>query len=147
VEVTSRVIRKAMGNLETGEAASHTFRGADLVQSLGGVLTGAMPLLLNQGDKPEEDLLADEVPGGAPTQLGINIIRAARALVRLQDDNWGESVASAEEALVQLRDDPHDQFDPTVLDALEEVVSRVSPREAALSLARIKLCVASSAGR
>lgn len=131
VEVTSRVIRKAMGNLETGEAASHTFRGADLVQSLGGVLTGAMPLLANQSDTPEEDPLADEVPGGGPTQLGVHIIRAARALVRLQDDHWSGPDASLEEALARLRDDPHEEFDPTVLDALEMVAQRATPREAA----------------
>ena len=53
LEVTARVIQKAMGELAQGDGKKgleHTFNGSDLVQSLGSVLTGALPLLVGRGD-------------------------------------------------------------------------------------------------
>ena len=53
IEVTAKVIRKAVGDLEHSNRptmAEHTFNGSDLVFSLGTVLTGALPLLLDHSD-------------------------------------------------------------------------------------------------
>ena len=53
IDVTAKVIRKAMGDLKhnaRANSAEHTFHGSDLVCSLGAVLTGAWPLLLDHGD-------------------------------------------------------------------------------------------------
>ena len=53
IEVTAKVIRKAVGDLaQPGRRKQweHKFHGSDLVQSLGSVLTGALPLLAERGD-------------------------------------------------------------------------------------------------
>ena len=53
IEVTAKVIRKAVGDLaQPGrkKQLEHTFHGSELVQSLGAVLTGALPLLGNHGE-------------------------------------------------------------------------------------------------
>lgn len=136
IEITSRVIRKAVGNLdgEHDAASSHTFHGADLVQSLASVLTGAMPLLVNQKDKLEDNLLSDEIPGGTPVQLGAGIIRTVRAYVRLQNGGWGQEALSPSAAIAQLRDDAQEADDASVLDALERAVSRDEALEPSLVL-------------
>ncbi|MDB5390542.1 MAG: hypothetical protein JWM11_6188, partial [Planctomycetaceae bacterium] len=47
IEITARVVRKAIGNRESAsqKPAECTFHAVDLVQSLGAVITGALPLL------------------------------------------------------------------------------------------------------
>ncbi len=66
IEVTARVIRKAMGDLtdEQKGAGQHTFHGTELVHSLGPVLLGAFPLVLNQAE-PEQQ---HSMPGHAPAE-------------------------------------------------------------------------------
>lgn len=124
VEITSRVIRKAVGSLEEPESTgSHTFCGADLVHSLASVLTGAMPLLLDQDDSLDDDLASSEEGGGTPRELGASIIRTVRAFVALQDGEWGQGGAAPEAALAQLRDEPPGEHDPLVLAALARAVA------------------------
>src|SRR3972149_5206923 len=53
IEVTARVIRKAVGDLthdNRKKQLENTFHGRDLVQALGSVLTGALPLLVCHGE-------------------------------------------------------------------------------------------------
>ena len=64
LEITARVIKKAVGELEDYDNAPHTFHGTELVESLGSVLTGAFPLLLTQAETPAQ-LLGDKIPFGA----------------------------------------------------------------------------------
>ena len=45
IEVTARVIHRAVDDLQNSRALeSNTFHGGDLIQSLGGALTSALPL-------------------------------------------------------------------------------------------------------
>ena len=80
IEITTRVIRKAVDNFEDQmpETTQHTFHGMDLMLSLGSVLRGAIPLLLNQEQSgPERELVGES---GAPVEIpvGARIIIAAR---------------------------------------------------------------------
>jgi len=111
IEITARVIKKAVGELEEQES-QRTFHGADLVQSLGSVLSGAFPLLLNQ----EKAAIDTNLPFGA------RIIRAVRSYVELADDPWENGDVEASVILDQLRGDTEADYHPAVLHALEEVL-------------------------
>ena len=81
IEITARVIRKAVGNLEDDSLKQRTFHGTELVQSLGTVLTGAFPLLLNT----TEEAAAAE---GHSLPFGARIIRTVRAYETMESDPW-----------------------------------------------------------
>ena len=77
IEVTTKVIRRAVGTVEdeTARTAPCTFQGMDLMLSLGNVLSGAVPLLLNQdeNDPHHQGLGPSEEPSEVP--IGAKIIR------------------------------------------------------------------------
>ncbi len=125
IEITSRVIKKAVGNLESEQEnlQQHTFHGTDLVHSLGSVLSGAMPLLLDQADNLDSSLLTEESPRSDNTPRGSKIIRTVRAYDDLREGDWGQPGISSKEAIDELRRDTHRSFDPAVLEALECVVA------------------------
>lgn len=123
IEITARVIRKAVGELEDDGASSKTFHGSDLVQSLGSVMSGAFPLLLNQTGSNSEDFNRPEVPFGA------RIIRVVRAYVDLADDPWESGDVKPLEVVEQLRGDAESDYHPAVLHALEEVVDLIPSRK------------------
>jgi len=84
LEITTQTVTKAVDALgaNPGEQSRYTFLGTDLVQSLGSVLEGALPLLAVQDDAVRECL---GEPGAADSQavpLGARII----SLVREYDD-------------------------------------------------------------
>lgn len=81
LEITTKVISRAMDTLESrpGTSDQHTFLGLDLVNSLGSVLHGAVPLVLNQNDSVHDALSADEETGAMEVPLGARIIKAVRA--------------------------------------------------------------------
>ena len=141
IEITSRVIEKAVGNMETDQERSqqHTFHGTDLVHSLGSVLSGALPLLLDQVDNfdLESSQLADGDPQDAKGPRGSEIIRAVRTYVALREGDWGQPGASSEEAIEDLWSEAHGHFDPAVIDALENAVAatgEVVPEELGLGV-------------
>ena len=77
IEVTAKVIRRAVGDLQDSSGAEeHTFHGGDLVQSLGSVLASSLPLIVSRGDSLEFTL-ADERPT-ADQHIGAAIIQAVR---------------------------------------------------------------------
>ncbi|MCA9026415.1 MAG: hypothetical protein KDA86_14505 [Planctomycetaceae bacterium] len=115
LEITARVIKKAVGELEDYDNAPHTFHGTELVESLGSVLTGAFPLLLTQTDEPAR-LQGDKVPFGA------RIIRTVRAYDHLTQNVYGSSVPSAKDVLEEMESDHDADYHPAVLHALEEVI-------------------------
>ena len=127
IEITSRVIKKAVGNLETEQENSqqHTFHGTDLVHSLGAVLSGALPLLLDQVDNFDNNPLAEESPQASNMPRGSQIIRIVRAYDALCEGDWGQTGTTSEEAIDELRRDTHSNYDPAVLDALERVVAKM----------------------
>jgi HD-GYP domain-containing protein (c-di-GMP phosphodiesterase class II) len=119
VEVTTRVFRKAVGLLEDDAhrfQQQHTFRGIDLIQSLGSVLSGATPLLLHQDDVSQ----AGQAMADAP--LGTRIIWAVRAYDDMTEGTAAGSRYSAKEALSILGRDRTTVYDAAVLATLERVV-------------------------
>jgi len=126
VEITTKLISKAVDTLEADPARSdkHTFMGMDLVHSLGRVLHGAVPLLMNQDDPAGEGLaMEDEVDCGE-VPLGARIIRAVRAFDALTVGESGEAKCSTARALLELRKAPSDEYDEEVLNAIERMARR-----------------------
>lgn len=131
VEITTKLISKAMDSLESAPgqgAIRHTFLGMDLVQSLGSVLHGAVPLLT-----ADDDLLRDAAPPGSITwedaPLGARIIKAVRVYDALTTSPTGAVVGSPAAAIREMRTDAAGEFDPEVLDALERVAERLETAE------------------
>jgi HD domain len=126
IEITARVLKKAVGDLEgtSREDEQHTFHGTELVHSLGRVLTGAFPLILNLNDDPTYELTD---PGTARTgdpPFGARIIRTVREFDRLLHGDLGELGASPREVISELRHDAAANHHPAVLHALQRVVIR-----------------------
>lgn len=125
VEITTQLLSKAVNTLEASPAkhGTHTFSGTELVDSLGLVLSGAMPLLLNQDDAVRECLVSEggDTPKDIP--LGAKIIRAVRAYDSLMSGGSGESPVP-EDALRQLGKDVSGTFDREVLGAIERCARR-----------------------
>ena len=118
IEITTKVISKAMHNLEDpGKAKAFSFHGSDLVQSLSGVLHGALPILLDQS-MGLPAAVHEQTTGDAP--IGARILRVVRAFVTLTDDSGGTKTAPAE-VVATLRLEAA-RYDLDVLNALELVV-------------------------
>lgn len=115
IEITAKVIKKAVGELGEDPEAGHTFHGTDLVQSLGQVLSGAFPILLNQStlDSKGTDVVGSEIPFGA------HIIRTVRAYDNLANDVWAGMQIPPGELIDELRSDSTSEHHPAVLHALE----------------------------
>ncbi len=116
IEITSRVIRKAVGVLED-DKEQNTFAGSELVQSLGNVLTSAFPLLLNQFESGE---VAEVGTDAQP--IGARILRTVRAYDDLAQNNWGSTLVDTQEALDELKSDIDAEHHPAVMYALEKVL-------------------------
>jgi hypothetical protein len=125
IEITARVIRKAVGDLDTLPASEeHSFHGSELAHSLGGVLSGAFPLLMSQaGSGP----LAHHSSESTSVPLGAKIIRAVRAFDEFASElsrATGDWNSAAEDALNEVRRDGEADHSQQVLDALDRVVTR-----------------------
>ena len=137
IEITARVIRRAVGDLESQqELEQHSFHGSELAHSLGAVLSGAFPLLMSQGEA--EPLGQQPVVTSIP--LGAHIIRAVRSYDSYVFDlKWGQGAGNAaEDAICELRRDIDADHPEHVIDALERVVTGETRRsvEQLLSVAR-----------
>lgn len=122
VEITTRVMRRAIDTLE-GEMAPaqpSTFRGLDLMLSLGSVLRGAIPLLLCQNQGASTATVAGAPPAKIP--LGAEIIRATRAYCDMVGDDDDEAGPSPAEVIRSLRRGGAFTYNARVLDVLESVV-------------------------
>jgi hypothetical protein len=118
IEITARVIRKAVGELEEARAVEQrTFCGTELVRSLGSVLSGAFPLLLNQTQAEGKNASSSDTPFGA------RILGTVRAYVQLLNDPWDDVQRTCEDVLDELRSDLESEHHPAVLHALQEVVA------------------------
>ena len=120
IEVTTKVISKAVHRLEArGDDKDFCFHGTDLVYSLGGVLRGAIPILLNQDTSLPADL-KDQTVAEAP--IGAKILSVARAYEALLAD-VADQTLTPEQAIRELRADRAADYDFEVLEALERVVA------------------------
>lgn len=137
IEITTTVIRKAVGALshDTEGHFEQTIQGMDLVLSLGSVLNGAVPLLLNQ----EHDLTAGPPASGTDTiskaPIGARIIRAVRAYDNLCHRQSLQTPQSDCDPFDILEKDP--ALDPRVLLALHYVTSRPHEEMASLTSAAL----------
>lgn len=134
LEITAKVIQKAMGNLESDRKSpgQYTFNGTDLVHSLGAVLTGAFPLILSLNDSVEWDAFDMDEPSASETPFGAKIIQTVRAYDILVHKNDGQAGGIPQKVIEELRHDPHDEFHPAVLHALEKVVLPNGSQKASL---------------
>lgn len=126
VEITTQVLSRAVDTLEanSAKAGRYTFAGTDLVHSLGSVLSGALPLLLNQDDAARECLVMKENTSPTDIPLGAKIIRTVRAYDALVSSNSEGTTMTPQEAVRELRMDVASGYDPNVLDAIERCVRR-----------------------
>jgi hypothetical protein len=126
IEITARVIRKAIGEMEDEQrdpTPQHTFHGTELVHSLAPVLFGAFPLVLNQSEPDHQQAGLDHtVLGNVP--FGAKIIHIVRAYDALMHGKWVLPDASPASIVEELRRDTDAKHDPTVLDALARVVGQ-----------------------
>ncbi len=123
IEITARVVRKAIGNLdgENSKSIECTFHGADLVQSLGGVISGALPLL-RRFDDTDLVIEAGLTGDNSTPPIGAQIIRTARAYDRLAIGQNSVEIQDPKSVLNELREGLHGVHLPEVLLALEQVV-------------------------
>jgi hypothetical protein len=123
IEVTAKVIRKAVGDLagpgRKGQL-EHTFHGSELVQSLGSVLTGALPLLGNRGEYPD---LSEAARNHAVAEhgFGAQIIRTVRDYVMFL---YRDPAVNPEDALAALENGLEGDHHPAVIHAIRQVVLR-----------------------
>jgi hypothetical protein len=109
VEITARIVRKAVGELKTTGDQQRTVSGPELVRSLGEVLSGAFPLVA-----PSMSHVG--VCENAP--FGSRIIQVVRAYCRTQD----ETGDAPEYVIAEMMTDVGVTYHPAVLHALSEVV-------------------------
>ena len=124
IEVTARVIRKAMGDLaQPGrkKQLEHTFHGSELVQSLGSVLTGALPLLGNRGGYPDLNEADASNHAAAEHGFGAQIIRTVRDYVTFL---YQDPSMNPREALDALENGLEGDYHPAVIHAIKQVVLR-----------------------
>ena len=123
IEITTKLITKAVDTLEASpeKLGPYSFQGTDLVHSLGSVLRGAIPILLNQ-DNALPSVVDETSATAAPIPLGAKIIRAVREFDSLTENRVGGKKMTPVEALRELRRDRAADYDPAVLDALEHIV-------------------------
>ncbi len=108
VEITARIVRRAVGDLNACGDQLRIVSGPELVRSIGEVLSGAFPLVA-------PSLTAES--GNEATPFGSRIIRTVRAFCRIVD----ETGDSAECAIAELMTDGGETYHPAVLHALAQV--------------------------
>lgn len=136
IEITAKVIRRAVGDLETQPAATeHSFHGSELAHSLGSVLSGAFPLLLSQAD----DTTLGQHSATRDCPLGARIIQVVRAYdLQMREVNmvqvpWN---GAGRDAIDELRRDLDADHPEAVLDALELVIASEESSELLMVSAR-----------
>ncbi|MEZ5943874.1 MAG: hypothetical protein R3C18_20960 [Planctomycetaceae bacterium] len=115
IEITARVIRKAVGQCEDENLAPATIHGTELVHSLRNVLTGASPLLASSAATELSEL-----------PLGARILRTIRSFVELEAIAEGEE-SPTEFALDMLQRD--ERGDAVIIDVLRELHEKKSTAE------------------
>lgn len=123
VEITTKMINKAINTLESSPDtyAKNTFLGVDLVNSLGSVLHGAVPLLINQGDEVQDVYAMEEEIEKPDMPLGAHIIRAVRKYDALVYDGNNNIKRPTIDVINEIKNDINDPIDDEILGALERV--------------------------
>jgi hypothetical protein len=131
IEVTARVIRKAVGDLSQGNRRNlmeSTFKGRDLIHPRGSVLPGAPPLLVDQKDGLNiEESEDDDVPVPADQSMGMEILRTVRRYLALIAQKPG--ISNPRQAIHELKNDLEWDHHPAVLIALEQELLHAAAAE------------------
>jgi hypothetical protein len=113
-----------MGDLAHSDGkkgSEHTFNGSDLVQSLGSVLTGALPLLVGRGDCLHTGDSQDGLNAPHEQAPGAAILYTVRMYLKLLSQG---PATTPRQAIQALKDDFECDHHPAVLRALEQTVLR-----------------------
>jgi hypothetical protein len=121
IEVTAKVIHRAVGDLQANSRETHTFRGSDLVHSLGSVLAGALPLIMYDTVDADEATCTASDHNQRDASFGARILKTVTQFDALVQ--FGSKSASPQEALRTLRADLDGEHHPAVLHALEQVTT------------------------
>lgn len=123
VEISTRLIQKAAGlsEAERAEVASHTVHGAELVRSLGAILSGAVPLIRHHHDHYAPTPGADGLYG-EHIPIGARIIAVADAYDAIVTDRPYRKGRTPQEAVIAIRAASGTQFDPQVVAAFERAI-------------------------
>ncbi|MGE5192615.1 MAG: HD domain-containing phosphohydrolase [Deltaproteobacteria bacterium] len=137
IEVTTRLVSRAFDTL--GASAEpmqqHSFHGIDLVQSLGTVLKGAVPLLASQADV---DFGAEPREGSLPAvdqPVGARVIRMVRTYDALTGGGLCDGFPDPRQALADLARDQAFAGDTAIRLALGRVVLDSCPPARSLVMA------------
>ncbi len=124
VEISTSVIKKAarLSEEEWAEMTTHTFKGAELVRSLGSILSGAVPLIQHHHDWYADADADTEEKTHEITPLGARIIAVADAYDAIVTDRPYRTGRTPLEAVEVIRDAAGKQFDPRVVRAFERVM-------------------------
>ena len=130
IEITTKVIHKAVlhkagGVFDADKSKlkpNHTFQGMDLMLSLGSVLSGAVPLLLNQDSNLSKARSTGAAEPSASVPVGARIIRATRAYDTLTEGPSGGEKLIPQDALKEMRSDQASPYYADVLKVLERIV-------------------------
>ncbi len=127
IEITTSVIRKAVGALESDVEVNYeqTIQGMDLVLSLGSVLNGAVPLLLNQDQELQAANETLGASGSRPVPLGAKIIRTVRAYDSCLERSFRHPEDSPQDLFDELG--RNKSLDQRVLTALQYVIQEQEP--------------------
>lgn len=109
VEITARVVKRAIGELKSVGEQQRTVSGPELVRSLGEVLSGAFPLVAPS---------ISHIGVNETTPFGSRIIQVVRAYCRIQE----ETGDAPEYVIAELMTDIGATYHPTVLHTLSEIV-------------------------
>ncbi len=118
LEITSRVIRKAVDEIEEGPGL-RTLPGSELVQSLGRVLTGAFPIA-------QSVVQADDFSGRQRDQsrpLSAEVIRTVRAYLKLIQRPLPAQDGGEFDPFTELETDDVLSVPSAVIDALRQVTT------------------------
>ncbi len=123
VEVSTRLIQKAadLTDVERSEVAAHTFRGAELVRSLGTILEGAIPVILHHHDHYSAESKAEGLHGKS-IPLGARVVAVADAYDAIVTDRPYRRGRTPQEAIAAIGECAGKQFDPDVVKAFERVI-------------------------
>ena len=131
VELSSNLIRKA-AELTTQErevVSTHTDKGVGILQSVGGVLKDAIPLVLYhhnfyQNNEQETPLIArEQIP------LGARVIAVADAYDAIVTDRPYRKGRPPWQAFQEIMSSTPHQFDPQVVEALRIVMGAIKEEE------------------
>ena len=124
IEVTTRLVSRAVDTLESNPQPleQHSFHGIDLVQSLGSVLKGAIPLLASQGDAVFGAPNVGNDDDQTDQPIGARIIRMVRIYDAITAGGLNQTWRDPREALAELDHDESLASDAAIRLALERSV-------------------------